>query len=76
MPIVRPSIRHVAAACLAVASLLAIAGPVAALEPPRPLPGHRPAFVTETDEHPWKLVLQNIEPGTGRTQITATIGWP
>jgi len=29
-----------------------------------------------TGTNPWKLVLQNIEPGTGRTQITATIGWP
>src|SRR3954468_10416518 len=54
MPIVRTFTRHLAAACLAAASLLVIAaGPVAALEPPRPLPDYRPAFVTETDEHPW-----------------------
>ena len=31
--------------------------PAAALEPPRPLPNHRPAFVTETDERPWKDCL-------------------
>src|SRR4051794_39211296 len=58
MPIVRTFTRHLAAACLAVASLLVVAaGPVSALEPPRPLPDHRPAFVTETDEHPWKDCL-------------------
>lgn len=46
--------RRLAAACLALAALLTVAsGPVSALEPPRPLPGYRPAFVTETDEHPW-----------------------
>jgi hypothetical protein len=54
MPIVRPVTRHLAAACLAVAALLAVAaGPASALEPPRPLPGYHPRFVTETDEHPW-----------------------
>ena len=58
MPIDRPATRRLAAACLAVAALLAIAaGPVSALEPPRPLPGYRPAFVTETDEHPWRDCL-------------------
>jgi hypothetical protein len=46
-----------AAALLAVATLSAFpaAGPapVAALEPPRPLPGYRPTFVTQTDQRPW-----------------------
>ena len=53
MTISRPA-RTLAAACLVVATLLSVtAGPAAALEPPRPLPGHRPAFVTETDTRPW-----------------------
>lgn len=48
------SARSIAAACLALVVLLGTApGPVAALEPPRPLPGYRPAFVTETDTRPW-----------------------
>ena len=52
-PTSRPA-RAIAAACIAmVAWLSAIPAPAAALEPPRPLPGYRPAFVTETDEHPW-----------------------
>jgi hypothetical protein len=29
-----------------------------------------------TGTNPWKLVLQNIEPGTGRTQLNATVAWP
>jgi hypothetical protein len=34
--------------------LLAILpAPASALEPPRPLPGYRPDFVTETDTRPW-----------------------
>ncbi len=54
MPIARPVLRRLFAASLAVAALLVVAsGPASALEPPRPLPGYRPAFVTETDEHPW-----------------------
>jgi hypothetical protein len=31
---------------------------------------------TATTTNPWKLVLQNIEAGSGRTELTATIGWP
>ena len=39
-------------------TLLAVApGRASALEPPRPLPGHRPEFVTETDERPWRDCL-------------------
>ena len=46
--------RAAAVALLAAASLLtALPAPAAALEPPRPLPGYRPAFVTETDTRPW-----------------------
>jgi hypothetical protein len=58
MSIERPLARRLAAACLAIAALLAVAaGPASALEPPRPLPGYRPAFVTETDQHPWRDCL-------------------
>ncbi len=54
MPIVSQSARAFLAACLVVVTLLAITpGSAAALEPPRPLPGYRPAFVTETDTLPW-----------------------
>ena len=54
MPLTSRPARAIAAACLVVVTLLAAApAPAAALEPPRPLPGYRPAFVTETDEHPW-----------------------
>jgi hypothetical protein len=53
MPILRPA-RSIAAALLVVATLLGVSpAPAAALEPPRPLPDHRPAFVTETDTRPW-----------------------
>ena len=53
MPITR-SARTLVTACLIVGTLLSVApGPAAALEPPRPLPDHRPAFVTETDTRPW-----------------------
>ncbi len=46
--------RALAAACLAgVTWLSGMPAPAAALEPPRPLPGYRPAFVTETDTLPW-----------------------
>jgi hypothetical protein len=58
MTIVQPTARALFAACLAVASLLAVAPrPASALEPPRPLPHYRPAFVTETDVRPWKDCL-------------------
>ncbi len=54
MPIVSQPARAFIAACLVVVTLLAITpGSAAALEPPRPLPGYRPAFVTETDTLPW-----------------------
>ena len=46
--------RALAAACLVVATWLSVMpAPAAALEPPRPIPGYRPAFVTETDTRPW-----------------------
>jgi hypothetical protein len=50
--------RAAAVGLLAAASLLAaLPIPAAALEPPRPLPGYRPEFVTETDTRPWKDCL-------------------
>lgn len=53
----RPA-RAIAAACLVVVTCLSVVpSPVAALEPPRPLPGYGPGFVTETDEHPWRDCL-------------------
>ena len=53
MPITR-SARTLATACLVLVTLLGVAPrPAAALEPPRPLPGYRPEFVTETDTRPW-----------------------
>ena len=53
MPIPR-SARTLAAACLVLVTLFGVAPrPAAALEPPRPLPDHRPEFVTETDTRPW-----------------------
>ena len=53
MPILSRSLRALAAATLVVATLLATApAPASALEPPRPLPGYRPRFVTETDTRP------------------------
>jgi hypothetical protein len=57
MPADRTVTRRLAAACLAIVAVLAIAGPAAALAPPQPLPGYRPAFVTETDQHPWRDCL-------------------
>lgn len=46
------------AACLLAATLLGVvATPARALEPPRPLPGHRATFVTETDVRPWRDCL-------------------
>jgi hypothetical protein len=53
MPITRPA-RTLAAACLVLVTLFGMAPrPAAALEPPRPLPDHRPTFVTETDTRPF-----------------------
>jgi hypothetical protein len=50
----RRTTRILIAACLAIASLVALApGTTVALDPPRPLPGYRPTFVTETDARPW-----------------------
>ena len=45
-----------AAALIAGATLLSAfpaAAPIAALEPPRPLPGYKPEFVTQTDQRPF-----------------------
>jgi hypothetical protein len=54
MPITTRSGRTLATACLVLVTLLGVAPrPAAALEPPRPLPGYRPEFVTETDTRPW-----------------------
>ena len=53
MSIVPRPIRALAIAPLLIAMLLAmLPSPVAALEPPRPLPGYHPRFVTETDDRP------------------------
>jgi hypothetical protein len=53
----RPS-RALVAACLVVVTWLsATPAPASALEPPQPLPGYRPTFVTETDSRPWKDCL-------------------
>jgi hypothetical protein len=54
MSIVSRPARTLLAACLFLAVLIG-AGPgrASALEPPRPLPGYRPEFVTETDVRPW-----------------------
>ncbi len=58
MPTASRLARPLAAACLVVATLLSVtAAPASALEPPRPLPGYRPAFVTETDQRPWRDCL-------------------
>lgn len=52
------AVRTLAAACLVVVTLFGAAPrPASALEPPRPLPGYRPAFVTETDTRPWEDCL-------------------
>ena len=54
MPIASRPARTLATACLVVATLLAaFPAPASALEPPRPLPGYHPRFVTETDTRPW-----------------------
>jgi hypothetical protein len=54
MPTFRHTINRVAAALL-VATVLATAlpAPSFALDPPRPLPGYRPTFVTERQPGPW-----------------------
>ena len=58
MPIRPTLVRTLAAAWLAASTLLAAgAGPAAALDPPQPLPGYHPAFVTETDTRPWQDCL-------------------
>jgi hypothetical protein len=54
--LLRPA-RPLVAALLALVALGSLAAPAAALEPPQPLPGYRPAFVTETDTRPWKDCL-------------------
>ncbi len=70
MPIVSRPLRALAAAPLLFAMLLGAApSPAAALEPPRPLPGYRPTFVTQTDEHPmndclWASAAMLIEKWT------------
>ncbi len=58
MPLTSLPTRAIAAACLVVVTWLSVVpAPVAALEPPSPLPNYRPAFVTETDERPWQDCL-------------------
>ena len=58
MPLTSRLVRALAAACFVVATLVsALPSTAAALEPPRPLPDYRPAFVTETDERPWRDCL-------------------
>jgi hypothetical protein len=54
MPILPRPASAAVVACLALVLLVGLApGRANALEPPRPLPGHRPVFVTETDTRPW-----------------------
>ncbi len=54
MPNLRRHASAAVVACLALVLLAGLApGRASALEPPRPLPGHRPVFVTETDTRPW-----------------------
>ena len=58
MPLTSRPARALVAACFVVVTWLsAVPSPAAALEPPRPLPDYRPAFVTETDERPWNDCL-------------------
>jgi hypothetical protein len=58
MPIAPRTTRALVALCLVAAGWLsAPPAPASALEPPRPLPGYHPAFVTETDQRPWKDCL-------------------
>jgi hypothetical protein len=67
MPVARPLrrtfllrslARSSAAVALVLVALLGVApGRASALEPPRPLPGYRAGFVTETDERPWRDCL-------------------
>ncbi len=58
MPIATRTARAFATACLVVATLLtALPTPAAALEPPRPLPGYRADFVTQTDKRPMNNCL-------------------
>jgi len=53
MPVRRTLTRAIGALLLA-ASCLATAGPALALDPPRPLPGYLPAFVTERESGLWE----------------------
>ncbi len=58
MPLTSRLARALATACFVVVTWLSALPPTAAaLEPPRPLPDYRPAFVTETDERPWRDCL-------------------
>jgi len=58
MSIVRRSVHALAAASLIVSMVLAaMPASATALQPPRPLPGYHPRFVTETDERPWNDCL-------------------
>ena len=58
MPFTFRPARALAAACLVVVTWLSVApAPAAALEPPRPLPNYRPAFMTDNDQRPWKDCL-------------------
>ncbi len=51
----RHAFRSLLAAILAVSSLASIlAAPATAVEPPRPLPGYRPGFVTEIEPGKWE----------------------
>lgn len=53
MPIATRTAHALAAACLAIVMLVVVfPGPAAALQPPRPLPGYRAHFVTQTDRRP------------------------
>jgi hypothetical protein len=59
MPNLRRPSSLLVVAGLVVATMAGIVAParVNALEPPRPLPGPRPEFVTETDTRPWNDCL-------------------
>jgi hypothetical protein len=79
--------RIVLATLLAVSSTASVlvASPAAALEPPRPLPGYRPAFVTEVQPGKWEDCLwasaamlldkwTSGRLGTGRDRLRALSG--
>jgi hypothetical protein len=50
----RRALARALSALVFAASCLATAGPALALDPPRPLPGYRPAFVTEREPGVWE----------------------